>query len=119
AKGLCGIQPDETNPGYKHFIVKPFIVDEVNFAEASVGSPYGEIVSRWERKDNNIILSVTAPPNTTATIYVPASRPADQITESGHSLNIAESVIPKGSDNGYVVVEATSGKYEFVSPFNN
>ncbi|MDR0574214.1 MAG: glycoside hydrolase family 78 protein [Tannerella sp.] len=118
AKGLCGIQPDETNPGYKHFIVKPFIVDEVDFAEASVGSPYGAIVSRWERKDNNIILSVTAPPNTTASVYIPASQP-DQITESGKNLDVSEGVTYKGAGNGYAVVEATSGKYKFVSPFNN
>jgi alpha-L-rhamnosidase len=89
-KGLCGIQPDEKNVGYKHFIVKPCIVDEVDFAEASVGSPYGEIVSRWERKNDKIVLSVTAPPNTSATVYLPAS-----------------------SEKGYEIIEVESGKYEF------
>ena len=91
---------------------------KVDFAEASVGSPYGEIVSRWERKDSNITLSVTAPPNTTATVYVPA-RHAEGITESGHSLNVAEGVVFKSAENGYAVIEVTSGKYELVSPLNN
>ncbi|MDR1780261.1 MAG: family 78 glycoside hydrolase catalytic domain, partial [Tannerella sp.] len=27
-KGLCGIRPDETQPGYKHFIIKPMPVSE-------------------------------------------------------------------------------------------
>ncbi|MDR1675737.1 MAG: glycoside hydrolase family 78 protein [Tannerella sp.] len=114
SKGLCGIQPDEKNVGYKRFTVKPFIVDEVDFAEASVGSPYGEIVSRWERRDGKIILSVTVPPSTSATVYIPASKPG-QITESGTPLNVAEGVSPKGADNGYAVVEVMSGKYEFTA----
>jgi alpha-L-rhamnosidase len=113
-KGLCGIQPDEKNAGYKHFVVRPFIIDEVDFAEASIGSPYGEIVSHWERKDNRIILSITVPPNTSATVYIPTSNP-EQITENGNPLNVAEGITPKGADNGYVVVEVTSGKYEFVA----
>ncbi|MDR0750671.1 MAG: glycoside hydrolase family 78 protein [Tannerellaceae bacterium] len=112
-KGLCGIQPDEKNVGYKHFIVKPFIVAEVDFAEATVGSPYGEIVSRWERKDSKIILSVTVPPNTSATVYIPASKP-ELITENGNPLDVADGVVPKGVDNGYAVVEVKSGKYEFI-----
>ena len=116
-KGLCGIQPDEKNVGYKHFTVKPFIVAEVDFAEASAGSPYGEIVSRWERRDNKIILSVTVPPNTSATVYIPASSP-DQVTENGNPPDAAEGVALKGSGNGYVVVEVTSGKYEFTGGIN-
>jgi alpha-L-rhamnosidase len=112
-KGLCGIQPDERNAGYKHFTVRPFIVDEVDFAEASVDAPYGEIVSRWERKDNRIILSVTVPPNTSATVYIPASHP-NLITENGNLLDVAEGVVMKDAENGYTVVGAASGKYEFV-----
>jgi alpha-L-rhamnosidase len=114
-KGLCGIQPDKDNAGYKHFIIKPFIVNEVDFAEASVGSPYGEITSRWERKDNNkIILSVIVPPNTSATVYIPSAQP-ENVTENGNALKAAEGVTSKGAENGYAVVEVTSGKYVFES----
>jgi alpha-L-rhamnosidase len=115
-KGLCGIQPDENNAGYKHFTVKPFIVAEVDFAEATVGSPYGEIVSRWERKDNKITLSVTVPPNTSATVHVPVSNlQSVQITESGNSLNPDQISVPKGAKYGYARVKVEAGKYEFVS----
>ncbi|MDR1223117.1 MAG: glycoside hydrolase family 78 protein, partial [Tannerella sp.] len=113
-KGLCGIQPG--SDGYRHFTLKPFIVAEVDFAEASVASPYGDIVSRWERKASEIILSVTVPPNTSATVYIPAS-PSGQITENGHPLNVVDGVVPKGAENGYVVVEVASGKYEFVAEY--
>jgi len=69
-KGLCGIQPDTEKPGYKHFIIRPMIVDEVTFAEASVESPYGQIFARWERSNGKIKLTVIIPPNTTATVYM-------------------------------------------------
>jgi alpha-L-rhamnosidase len=75
-KGLCGIQPDAEHSGYKHSIIRPVIVDEATFAEASVESPYGQIFCRWTRQNDkdknkdNVTLSVIIPPNTTATIYV-------------------------------------------------
>jgi alpha-L-rhamnosidase len=117
-KGLCGIRPDEENPGYKHFIIKPFVVSETDFAEASVGSPYGNIVSRWERKEGKIVLSVTVPPNTTATIYIPTSDP-DGVTEGGRFPNEVEGITQNGSEKGYAIVRAVSGKYEFASPFGD
>jgi alpha-L-rhamnosidase len=113
-KGLCGIQPDDKRPGYKHFIIRPIIVDEVSFAEASVESPYGKIFSRWERKDEKVILSVTVPPNTSATVYIPASHP-DRVTESGNSPTESEGITQKNSENGYAIIQVVSGKYEFVS----
>jgi alpha-L-rhamnosidase len=117
-KGLCGIQPDGDNPGYRHFIIKPHIVSGVNFAEASIGSPYGEIVSRWERRDNRVILSVTVPPNTSATVYIPSPQP-DDVTENGSVLDIVEGITLKDPENGYTVVDATSGKYAFELTINN
>jgi alpha-L-rhamnosidase len=114
-KGLCGIRPDADQVGYKHFTVKPFIVGNVDFAEATVGSPYGDVVSRWERREDRIILSVTVPPNTSATVYIPAPRP-DHVTESGKPLNEAEGVTQNGAENKYISVDVLSGKYEFVSP---
>jgi alpha-L-rhamnosidase len=111
-KGICGIQPDEEHAGYRHFVVKPFIVDEVDFAEATVGSPYGQIVSRWERRDNKIILSVTVPPNTSATLYIPAFQP-EQVTENNIPANSIEGITLKGSESGYVVADAVAGKYRF------
>ncbi|MDR1381346.1 MAG: glycoside hydrolase family 78 protein [Tannerella sp.] len=111
-KGLCGIQPDGKNVGYKHFTVRPCIVDEVDFAEASVGSPYGEIVSRWERSDDKIILSVTVPPNTTATLYIPACH-SGSITESGVDVRKAPGVTWKSTEGDYSVVDVWAGKYKF------
>ncbi|MDR1746049.1 MAG: glycoside hydrolase family 78 protein [Tannerella sp.] len=110
-KGLCGIQPDELHPGYKSFIIRPAIVDEANFAEASVESPYGKIFSRWERTvDGQLALSVIIPPNTEATVYIPATTP-DEITENGVPLYKVEGITLKGVEEPYVIVSAKAGQY--------
>ncbi|MDR1879587.1 MAG: glycoside hydrolase family 78 protein [Tannerellaceae bacterium] len=114
-KGLCGIQPSA--PGYWRFVVKPMIVDEVDFAEASVLSPYGLIESRWERKEDRLTLTVTVPPGLLAEIYIPASDP-DRITESGKPLDKAAGITPSLIDGGYTAVEVESGRYYFECDLN-
>ncbi|MDR2042051.1 MAG: glycoside hydrolase family 78 protein [Tannerella sp.] len=111
-KGLCGIRPDEAQPGYRSFLVRPVMVPEVTFAEASVESPYGLISVRWERKKKKIRLSVTVPPNSVATVYVPARHP-DRITESGIPLRKADGITPKGTEGDYVLLSVEAGKYTF------
>jgi alpha-L-rhamnosidase len=70
-KGLCGIQIDPEQPGYKHFFVRPQFSEEVSFAEAEIDSPQGKIATHWERKDGRIKLSLLVPPNTRATVVLP------------------------------------------------
>ncbi|MDR3269607.1 MAG: glycoside hydrolase family 78 protein [Tannerella sp.] len=86
-KGLCGIRPDPGKPGYKSFIIRPQIVKECDWAEASVESPYGTIKSRWERKGNNVALTVTIPPNSSATVFLPDKRPAE-VKAGTHTFEI-------------------------------
>jgi alpha-L-rhamnosidase len=115
-KSLCGIQPDAVRPGYQSFLIRPVVVSEATFAEASVESPYGRIDSRWERKKRKVELSVTVPPNTTATVYIPARRP-DGITEGGVDIRKVPGIAWKGMEGDYAVVSVEAGRYTFVSPF--
>ena len=115
-KGLCGIQPDAAHPGYRSFLIRPVIVPEVTFAEASVESPYGLVSSRWERKKKKVRLSVTVPPNSAATVYIPARRP-DGITENGIDIRKADGITLRGMEGDYAVVSVEAGKYTFDSSF--
>ncbi|MDR1644198.1 MAG: glycoside hydrolase family 78 protein [Tannerellaceae bacterium] len=115
-KGLCGIQSDASHPGYRSFAVRPVIVPEATFAEASVESPYGLILCRWERKKRSLRLSVDVPPGTEATVYIPTRR-ADRITESGSLLDRAAGIIRQDSEGDYAVVRAEAGHYTFDSPY--
>jgi alpha-L-rhamnosidase len=113
-KSLCGIQPDKENPGYKSFIIRPAIVAEVNFAEASVESPYGTISSRWERNGNQVNLSVTVPPNSKATVYIPSGS-VGNVTENGHPVSSVEGITVQGMNGNCVIVSVEPGQYHFIS----
>lgn len=69
-RGLGGIEPDPEAPGFKHIVLHPALVGPDRF-EASHDSPYGRIVSGWERRGARVIYRVTVPPNSTATLYCP------------------------------------------------
>ncbi|HSB18036.1 MAG TPA: alpha-L-rhamnosidase C-terminal domain-containing protein, partial [Bryobacteraceae bacterium] len=57
---------------------------------------------------------VTLPPNSTATIYVPA-RSGNDVTESGASAAEAQGLRFSRMENGNAVFEAASGRYHFQS----
>jgi len=74
-EGLAGIRSDGTSPGFKHFIVKPAVVGDLTFARAKYRSIHGDIVSDWRIESGTFKLSVTVPPGTTATVFVPGEGP--------------------------------------------
>ncbi len=107
-QGLGGINPDQSNPGFKHIIIKPQIVKGLEFVNTSYNSVYGKIKSDWEYKDGTLKFDVTIPPNTTASVYVPGK---EMKNVSVNSENISVSNVK----NNFVHFEVPSGDYTFVS----
>jgi len=69
---VVGIAADDTNPGFKHVIMRPdFNVDEINFINGEYESIYGKIRSSWKKVDGRLYWDITLPANTTATITLP------------------------------------------------
>lgn len=66
---IAGINYDERKPGFENVIIRPHFPAEMEWAEASYHSVRGVVRSVWHRSRNHIILEVTIPLNTTATIY--------------------------------------------------
>lgn len=72
-KSLAGITYDPENPGYKHFLLQPELVGDMEFVEASYESIYGTIRSKWERNDDRVIFEFSIPVNTNASIKLPVT----------------------------------------------
>lgn len=70
-KSLGGIFPDESQPGFKHILLRPIFPKDLRNSEVRHQSPYGEIVVRWERKDDVVNLQVVVPANSSATFFPP------------------------------------------------
>jgi len=47
-RGLAGIQWDPENPGFKNIILRPSLVQSVDWVKCNYESPYGKIVSNWK-----------------------------------------------------------------------
>ena len=110
---LLGIAPDPDRPGFKHILIQPHPTADLTFARGYYDSPYGRISADWTLQDKRFTLDITVPPNTTATVYLPASDPT-AITESGKPTAKSPGVkfVAIGSA---AVFEVTSGTYKFRS----
>lgn len=76
-KSPGGIKPDEQQPGFKHIILDPHIMEGLDSFEASHIGPYGKIVSAWKKIDKDIRYDITIPANSTASFNVPPQPDAD------------------------------------------
>lgn len=123
-RGLAGIVPDETGPGFKRIILRPQVVGDLTWVEAHHDSPHGRIESRWRAEGGRFDWEVAVPPNTTATVFVPTTDPA-RVTEGGVPAAKAPGVRTFGAEIGFragyplvrpagaAVLEVGSGRYRF------
>jgi alpha-L-rhamnosidase len=100
---VAGIELDETNPGYKHFVIRPRPGGGLTSAKGSLDSIHGLIGSDWKLAGNVFTLNVTVPVNTTAVVYLPYGT---NVQESGKEPPT------KGADGGYAI---GSGVYTFTA----
>jgi alpha-L-rhamnosidase len=68
---LAGIRYDDEQPGMKHIVIAPQLIDELDWCKASWESLYGTVRSEWKKQGDGIELTVEIPSNTTATVYLP------------------------------------------------
>lgn len=109
---IAGLDTYEDGPGYKHIRIQPHIGGGLTHAAASLQTYYGKTSSGWKLENGKLFLDVEVPVNTTATVYVPATK-ADSITESGVVISSSKEVQVAGTENGYVLLMIGSGKYHF------
>jgi len=109
-ESLGGIQPG--SPGFKHLELKPHGFTRLEWLKTSHESPYGLIRSDWRSKDGQFEWSINVPPNTTATVHVPATG-QESVRESGKSIARQRGIRFVRQDSDRVVFEVESGSYEF------
>ena len=111
---LAGINPDEAQPGYKHFVIRPRPCGDLTWVKASYDSIRGAITSEWKIADGQFHLGVEIPANTTATVYVPTGS-AEAVTEGGQPATKADGVQFIRMEGNTAVFNVESGRYRFQS----
>ncbi len=99
-------------PGYKHIIIQPHPTKKLTYSRASFESPYGKIASGWERKEGKLIVKVSIPVNTTATIILPVVS-ADKVTAGGKALSQSLYLKDVKIADNKLIMQAGSGEYIF------
>lgn len=113
-KYILGIIPDFDYPGFERFTIKPYIMNDLTFADGELETIKGVIKTAWRKQGNMLTLDLDIPSNTTATVYVPA-KDMKSTTESGKRLSSVKGVKFLNTEDGYVVLTVGSGNYQFKS----
>ena len=71
-RNLCGVQTDESEPAYRHVILKPAPCGDISWAEYSTETPNGLLSVRWDRsEDGSFVYRMTIPEGSHATVFMP------------------------------------------------
>jgi alpha-L-rhamnosidase len=111
---VAAIEVDEEAPGYKRIVFRPQAGRDITHARATLHLLYGKIKSNWRVEEGALCWNITVPPNTTATVFVPAHE-GTQITESGQAVDEAHSVLFLRGEADAEVFEVGAGEYSFVA----
>lgn len=110
---VCGIDTSTKSPGYKHINICPKPGLGLDFAEAALQTMYGEIKSKWHKKEGKMEINVAIPANTTATIML-IDATLLKLLVDGRDINKAENVLNYEQTKDGVKIEAGSGEYVFL-----
>ncbi|WP_350353420.1 alpha-L-rhamnosidase C-terminal domain-containing protein [Microbacterium sp. A8/3-1] len=63
-------------PGYRRLRIAPRPLTALSYASARHETPYGTASVAWRREGDEIVVTATVPPNTTAEVSVPGAPPS-------------------------------------------
>ncbi len=106
---MAGLDIDESSPGYKHIIFKPLPGEGIKHAKAFLDTMYGMAGIQWRIENNRMIIEVTIPPNTTATLFFPFLTDASLVEMPENTRKITD--IRENTED--ITVKLGSGCYSF------
>ena len=110
---VAGIEIDENEPGFKHILIQPYPGGDLTYASAGIRSVYGKVESSWKIAEEKFNLIVNIPHNTHATAILPHAK-LEEVRESGKTLKNVRGIRHSYQNGDAVVLELSSGRYQFV-----
>jgi len=71
---IAGLRPDSSGYGYKVIRFEPLFMERMDWAKASIESPYGTIVSSWRHNQEELEWSIEIPANSTGLVALPEGK---------------------------------------------
>ncbi len=91
--GLCGVKTESGSVAFKRIRIAPQVTGDITNASARYESPYGPVSVSWERIEKQFRLKVVIPPNTSATIELPANNKYKKTVTTGSGEYIYEVIL--------------------------
>lgn len=113
-KYVLGILPDINAPGFEKFTIRPYIIQDLQFAQGEYKSVKGVIKSAWKKSNALLELNITVPANSVATVYIP-TRDVKAITENNRKVSGNKQFRFLRMEGNAAVFEVGSGTYSFKS----
>lgn len=88
-KVLAGINQSEESVAFRHIVIQPSFVKDLDWVKASYRSQQGVIRSEWRRKGGEIRLSVRIPAGAKATVLLPGKAP-QEVGSGRHRFTIMD-----------------------------
>ncbi|MDX6767670.1 MAG: glycoside hydrolase family 78 protein [Candidatus Methylacidiphilales bacterium] len=109
---IGGIQAE--SPGYEQIRIQPVIREGLTWAHTAYDSIRGRIATAWKLEEGRLVLDVTIPANTSATVFIP-TKDASQLTEHGIPIGNVEDVHFLKMEGSHAVLQVGSGSYHFAT----
>src|SRR4030095_14773189 len=109
-RNITGMDTYEEGAGYKKISIRPHLGGHLSVANADLEAVYGKLHVHWKLGEGKFMMDFEIPPNTSASIFIPASS-AESITESGKPLRELKEIMIKGQAGNYFELQTGSGNY--------
>ena len=111
---LGGINCDVDAPAFKHVILRPHPLGDLQWVKCSIKSLHGAVRSEWSIAEDAFHWQIFLPPNTFATVHIPTSD-ADSVCEGGLPAWSSRGVEFLRRSNHEAVYKIQAGSYNFHS----
>lgn len=91
---IAGIRPE--TPGYKVIRFEPTMTGPLDWAKATIETPYGTVMSDWKKIDGVLNWHITIPPNSAGKVFIPAGKELN-INDQAADEKKAYHDLPSGS----------------------
>jgi alpha-L-rhamnosidase len=97
---LGGIRPNPEFPGFRKFTIAPSIPKGLNYVRCTYHSPFGKIVSDWDKKgENSYVFIISIPKVSEALVHLPFEK----------QVKIA---VREKDNNGFMLTDKTGSSFE-------
>jgi alpha-L-rhamnosidase len=100
-----------TRAGFKHFTVKPSIPSRLDHAETTLESPYVTVTAGWKKDGGALIMNLTIPANSSASLQAPANTKPESLLINGQAPESLPEVKIIAHAGRSPILELPSGTY--------